>query len=282
MSVREPAVTDIDVVAGVRSVRDIVYASPPGFRPLSLDLYLPTAPTSTLCLYLHGGGWRIGSRRDGPGTAAGWAPSFFEQVAALGLAIASVDYRLSGEAQYPAQQADVSAAAQFLHDHASELGLATSRTVVWGVSAGGQLAAMHALAPGSQVASAVCWYSPSELNLLSVDVEDAGGQPDRSAGSREGALIGASLDDRPDLVEAASPLHAVRVGAPPFLLLHGNADRAVPPRQSDRLADALRAVGSTAVVEIVDGATHMFPELGDDQTLAIVRRSVAFLLDIGS
>jgi acetyl esterase/lipase len=269
-------VTDIDVNTGVRALRDIVYARPAGFRPLSLDLYVPAAPTSTLCLYLHGGGWRIGSRADGPGTAARWSPSFFEQVAALGLAIASIDYRLSGEAHYPAQHDDVGAAAQFLRDHPH--GLTTSRTTVWGVSAGGQLAAMQALAPDSQVAAAVCWYSPTDLDLLSADVDEAGGAPDRSAASREGALIGAALDDRRDLVEAASPVHQVRAGAPPFLFMHGTADRAVPPRQSTRLAAALRAVGTSATVDLVDGATHMFPELDDDATLAIVRRTVAFLL----
>lgn len=270
--------TDIDLTMRVRASRDVVYSSPPGFRPLSLDLYVPASPTSTLCLYLHGGGWRMGSRTDGPGTAARWSPSFFEVVASLGLAVASIDYRLSGEAHYPAQRDDVSAAAAFLRDHGSPLGLATSRTVVWGVSAGGQLAAVHALSPGSQVDAAVCWYPPTDLDLLSVDVEAAGGKPDRSAASREGALIGAALDDRPDLVEAASPVHQVRIGAPPFLFLHGSADRAVPPRQSSRLAEALGTVGSAATVEIIDGGTHMFPELDDDATMAIVRRSVAFLL----
>ena len=115
--------------------RDVIFASPVGFRPLSLDLYLPPGPTPALCLYLHGGGWRVGGRADGPGRARNWSPSFFEQVAALGLAIASIDYRLSGEAVFPAQREDVAEAARFLAAHRDDYGLAASRTVAWGVSA---------------------------------------------------------------------------------------------------------------------------------------------------
>lgn len=270
--------------------RDVVYGRPIGFRPLSLDLYLPHETARGLCLYLHGGGWRVGSRVDAPGTARSWSPSFFEQVAGSGLAMASIDYRLSGEASYPAQQQDLAAAAAFLDEHRADYGLSTSRTVAWGVSAGGHLAALHALARGyvpgaaGAVAAVVCWYTPTDLGQLSGDVAAAGGQPDRGPGGRESQLIGAPLDERPDLVEAASPTHHVTGGAPgapggpPFLFVHGSADVSVPPRQSHRLADALTAAGGRATVEIVDGATHMFPELDDDATHRIVQRSVQFLL----
>ncbi|HEY7920258.1 MAG TPA: alpha/beta hydrolase, partial [Streptosporangiaceae bacterium] len=117
--------------------RDVVYSSPPSYRPLSLDLYVPAGPARALCLYLHGGGWRVGSRTDGPGTARDWTPSFFARVAGLGLAVASLDYRLSGEARWPAQLEDVQAAATFLSLQRKPLGVPTPRTVAWGVSAGG-------------------------------------------------------------------------------------------------------------------------------------------------
>ena len=261
--------------------RDVVYARPVGFRPLSLDLYLPDPPATTLCLYLHGGGWRLGSRRDGPGTAARWTPSFFEQVAALGLAVASVDYRLSAEAEFPAQSEDLASAAQFLIAHRSDYGL-PDRTVVWGVSAGGQLAALHALRAVSteqEAAAAVCWYTPTDLDALSADIQAAGGVGDRSAQSREGMLLGGALDARRELARQASPLSAVAAAAPPFLLFHGTADLAVPPRQSERLAEALTAAGAAASVELIPGASHMFPELDDAATQDIVQRSVRFLLD---
>jgi acetyl esterase/lipase len=261
--------------------RDVVYARRTGFRPLALDLYVPAGDARLTCLYLHGGGWRLGSRRDGPGTARTWRPSFFERVAELGIAVASVDYRLSGEAVFPAQLDDVTAAVAFLREHRDEFAL-PQPMAVWGVSAGGQLAALNALRSAGTddaVAAAVCWYPPTDLDALSTDVAEAGGEADRTAGSREGMLVGGALDDRCDLVRAASPVCAVAASAPPFLFLHGTADIAVPPRQSQRLADALTAAGASATVELVPGATHMFPELDDAATTAVVERSVRFLLD---
>jgi acetyl esterase/lipase len=261
--------------------RDVVYARPDGFRPLALDLYLPAAPAAALCLYLHGGGWRLGSRRDGPGTARTWIPSFFERIAGMGLAVASIDYRLSGEAVFPAQYEDVRAAAEFLAAHRGEYGLPVC-TVVWGVSAGGHLGALHALLAsgwGHAVSAAVCWYTPTDLDALSHDIVAAGASADRGAASREGMLLGGALDERIDLVRAASPVWAVSPAAPPFLFLHGTDDVAVPPRQSARLADALMAAGGRATVELIPGATHMFPELDDAATHEVVHRSARFLLD---
>ena len=263
--------------------RDVVFDAPVGFRPLALDLYVPPAP-SVVCLYLHGGGWRLGSRRTGPGAAARWmSPSFFEYLAEQGVAVASVDYRLSGEARFPAQLEDARAAVTFLGGHRDDFGLPAA-LAVWGVSAGGQLAALLALDPGSDalpVRSAVCWYTPTDLDALADDIVEAGGTPDRSATSREGLLVGGPLDERRHLLASASPVTAVDGAGepPPFLFLHGAADLAVPPRQSTRLAEALTAAGGSATVELVAGATHMFPELDDEATRSVVDRSVRFMLD---
>lgn len=285
--------------------REIVFARRPGFRPLALDLYVPENPTA-LCVYLHGGGWRAGTRTEGPGNVTTWKPPFFPYVVTTGLAIASVDYRLSAEARHPAQLDDVTAALDFLAEHRAEYGITTDRTVIWGVSAGGHLAALAALtyppaerpAPAAapavpaegqagpagrsiarpRISAAVCWYPVTDLDALSKDIAEAGGRPDRSAESREGSLLGAALDDVPDLVSAASPVNHVRPGAPPFLFLHGDADLAVPHRQSERLAEALRAAGAEATVELVPGAGHMFPELDEPATRAVTDRSVSFLL----
>lgn len=264
----------------VTTHRDVVFSRPPGYRPLSLDLYVPDGPARALCLYLHGGGWRVGSRSDGPGTSAEWAPSFFERVAAMGLAIASADYRLSGEARFPAQLDDVAAAATFLSAQRKLFGVLTERTVAWGVSAGGHLCAMHALcSPGAGVDAVVCWYTPTDLDALAGDCDAAGGHGDRGPQARESQLIGAPLDERPDLAAAASPVRFARADAPPFLFLHGTADTRVPPRQSQRLAGALAAAGAPATVELVDGASHMFPELDEAATTTVMQRSVRFLCD---
>jgi acetyl esterase/lipase len=267
---------------GVAVYRDVVFARPVGFRPLSLDLYVPPRPAQALCLYLHGGGWRVGGRADGPGRAKNWSPSFFERVAALGLAIASIDYRLSGEAVFPAQREDVAEAARFLAARRSAYSIATPQTVAWGVSAGGHLAALHALTDPAALDAVVCWYTPTDLGALPGDVDDAGGRGERGPEARESQLIGAPPTERPDLAVAASPVTFAHAGAPPFLFLHGDADALVPPRQSQRLAQALSAAGATATVELVPGAGHMFPELDDAETRRVVERSVEFLLQAAS
>ncbi|WP_433360506.1 alpha/beta fold hydrolase [Actinoplanes sp. CA-142083] len=246
---------------------EFVYARVPGFRPLSLDLSVPAGAT-TLCVYLHGGGWRVGSRREEP------AAGFFDLLASMGIAVAAVDYRLSGEAVYPAQSSDVAVALEFL----ATAGHGCSRTVVWGASAGGQLAAIAALTQPVPIAAAVCWYPPTDFDALSKDIAAVGGAGDRSATSREGQLIGAALDERPELALAASPVSHVRPGAPPFLLVHGTADVAVPARQSERLAEALRAAGGSVEVDLIPGASHMFPELDTQAIRPVVRRSAEFLL----
>ncbi|MEU4237363.1 alpha/beta hydrolase [Actinoplanes sp. NPDC026619] len=244
-----------------------------GLNQNTLDLYVPDGAT-TLCVYLHGGGWRLGDRSQGPGAAKEW---FFETVAGLGIAIAGVSYRKSFEAVYPAQSEDVAAALRFLAGTRTAYQIGGDRTVTWGVSAGGHLAALAALDPSLNVDAAVCWYPPTDFDALAKDIEEAGGTGDRSADSREGQLIGAAIDERPDLAAAASPVQHVHAGPPPFLFLHGTADLAVPPRQSERLAAALQAAGGEATVELIPGATHMFPELDDEATMTLIRRSVAFL-----
>src|SRR6202046_5851689 len=179
--------------------RDVVYSRPPGYRPLSLDLYVPPGPARALCLYLHGGGWRVGSRSDGPGPTVEWTPSFFERVAALGLALASVDYRLSGEARWPAQLDDVEAAAAFLSLQRKPLGVPTPRTVAWGVAAGGELAAMLALrSPDAGLDAVVCWYPPTDLDALAGDCDEAGGHGERGPEAREFQLNGGAGGQRPD------------------------------------------------------------------------------------
>ena len=247
--------------------KDVLYRTQNGFRPLSLDLYVPDGPVSALCLYLHGGGWRIGSRR---------MPELLQRIASLGLAVAAADYRLSGEAAFPAQLEDVADAVDFLAAHRVDYGINAERTVAWGASAGGHLAALLGLT--TDVIDAVCcWYPPTDFDALSRDIDEVGGKPDRSANSREGQLIGAGLDERPDLARAASPVAHVREDAPPFLFVHGTDDKLVPIRQSERLAAALRAAGGAATILPVPGAGHMFPELDDAQSFQLMQQSVDFL-----
>ncbi len=251
-----------------------MYASPEGYRPLALDLYVPDPPIRSLCVYVHGGGWRMSSRREAPCLDGG---EFFDIVARRGLAVASVDYRLSAEASYPAQLTDVAAAVAYLDGNRARFGLPERGTVLWGDSAGGHLAALYGLT--APVDAVVCWYPPTDLDALSRDIDAAGGHGDRGWDAAESRLIGYPLDERPDLVAAASPVTHVPPDPPPFLFLHGTADLVVPPRQSQRLADALTAAGGRATVRLVEGAGHVFRELDGAALRRLVADSVEFLLD---
>jgi acetyl esterase/lipase len=266
---------------GVDVHRDVRYATRPGYRPLGLDLYVPSAGPRGLCVYVHGGGWRMGSRREGPGPLSLTSGRLFERAANRGLAIAAVDYQLSAEASFPAQCHDIAAACTFLAEHGASFGLPDPPITLWGVSAGGLLAALQALDPQAvpPVAAAVCWYPVTDLPSAADDVEAAGGPVDRTAASREGMFLGAAIEDAPELARAASPVQHVRADAPPILLIHGSADVLVPKRQSERLAAALDAVGSTGRLVVVEGYGHMFTGMPDHDVERWVDSSVEFLLD---
>ncbi|GAB6902348.1 alpha/beta hydrolase [Kineosporia succinea] len=262
----------------LRRWRAVEYASVPGYRPLLLDLLRPdTAGAVPLVVFLHGGGWHGGSRSVFVPTLHDWDPDPFERIAAAGFAVASVDYRLSGEAPFPAQLEDVSAALTWLREHAGELGLDPGRVAVWGESAGGHLAALLGLT-AEGVGAVVDWYGPSDLRAFADDSLASGiSLADASApDAREAQLLGATAREAPGRAALASPVDRVHAQAPPFLLIHGTRDRYVPHRQSERLEAALREQGAHVVLKLVEGADHMW--LGSPETAhEVFRLSLDFL-----
>jgi acetyl esterase/lipase len=250
----------------------IVYAQRDGFRALELDLYHPDTrgdgPSPPL-VYIHGGGWQTSHRSRAPRETRSWARSFFERLVDAGFVVASPDYRLSGEARFPAQLDDSVEAIRWLHEHAADLGVDPGRTFLWGASAGGHLAALAALARETpSIAGVVCWYPITDL--LAFDHES----PD----IYEAHLVGGPIGEHLDLARIASPVTHVRGDAPPFLLQHGDRDTWVAVDQSVRLAAALRAAGAAVELEVVPGADHFFD--GADDVEAIFDRALAFLSGI--
>jgi acetyl esterase/lipase len=256
----DPSAAPLPAPSADRSYREVVYRAVPGFRPLVLDLYLPepeAAPAPGV-IFFHGGGWRMGSRHSFGPAFGGWAPTPFERLAAAGFVVASVDYRLSGEAAFPAQLDDVQAALGWLLGRAGELGLDPARIATWGESAGGHLAALLGLVPDSPIAAVVDWYGPSDLLTMGAQAApDAIANAD-APDSREALLIGGPPRENPEAARAASPAAHVRAGAPPFLIAHGTADRFVPYGQSALLAETLQAAGADARLVPVEGADHMW------------------------
>src|SRR5262249_9050606 len=130
----------------VESLPDLVYASQPGFRPLRLDLYRPRkggdAAGRPLVVFVHGGGWQAGHTRHS-GAFGNW-PGVLAMLASKGYVVASVEYRLSGEARFPAAIQDVKTSIRWLRSKSAQFGIDPARVIVWGGSAGGHLAALAA------------------------------------------------------------------------------------------------------------------------------------------
>ncbi|WP_068425911.1 alpha/beta hydrolase [Piscicoccus intestinalis] len=264
----------------VRRSQAIPFAEPEGYRPLELDLYRPDGDGPwPLVVFLHGGGWRRGSRRSfGPA----FGDRLFGRVAQLGYVVASLDYRLTGEAVFPAQLDDVHAGLDHLARHGGEYG-ADGRAVLWGESAGGHLAALAALTALTPAASAlrvvgvIDWYGPADLRTMGQQARpDALASAD-NPDSREAQLLGGPVAADEALATQASPVAHAHADAPPFLLVHGTADRLVPVQQSEQLHAALRAAGVDARLELVDGADHMWAGVDPEQVLTA---SLDFLAEV--
>ncbi|MFD5631041.1 alpha/beta hydrolase fold domain-containing protein [Streptomyces sp. NPDC127072] len=277
---------------GVRLLRGAVYAIPDGSRPSTVDLWLPTDTDGPVpvVVFVHGGAWRTGLRDDLGPRFRHWVPGPFARMAQRGFAVACPDYRLSGEASHPAQTDDLAALLAWLHTRSGELGLDTARTVLWGESAGGHLAALTALTHHARTGSAtgtatvtgcVTWYAPTDLTGLAEDLPE-GAYDLRDPASFEALLVGGALADRPEAARDASPVTHVGPQAPPFLLLHGTDDVLVPARQSARLADALRQAGHQPDLRLLTGGNHLWLGLSEgevedcfDRTLVFARRCTA-------
>ena len=269
---------------GTRVYADVAYAELRGFRPLLLDLYVPAAPLGPsavtaaaapvteasagtpdllpLVVWIHGGGFHSGDRRNLPETYP--HNSVFDRLVAAGVAVATIDYRLSGEATFPAQLDDVLVAIDYLRRYAPAYGIDADRIGTWGESAGGALASLAGLTSG-HVSAVVAWYPLTDLAHHHADRAD----------SVEAELLGAAPADVPELAASASAVSRVTADAPPFLIVHGDADRVLPLDQSERLHAALLAAGATSTLHVVPGADHCFE--GYDNIGGLVDESVAFL-----
>jgi arylsulfatase A-like enzyme/dienelactone hydrolase len=255
---------------GVKRVANQTYATPATGAVL-LDLYLPEkAPARPLpvVMWIHGGGWKNGSKDNCP----------LIWLAAEGYAVASINYRLSWLAQWPAQIDDVRTALRWLRTNAARYQLDPQRIAVAGGSAGGHLAALvgTATAPAgetisSRVSAVLDLYGPADL-LTSPTNLPAPGRTDADLAKSNGAkLLGGIVRDRPDLARQASALYHVSKEDPPFLILHGDKDPQVPLDQSQRLHAKLREAGVAAELVVIPGAGHGGKEFGTDEMKQKIR-----------
>ncbi|GAB5404940.1 MAG: hypothetical protein Aurels2KO_31710 [Aureliella sp.] len=239
--------------------RDVEYAKV-GDRSLLLDIYFPTKVENKklpLVVWIHGGAWRAGSKAKVPVTR--WLDE--------GFAIASVEYRLSPEARFPAQVHDIKAAIRFLRQSASKYQLDEERFVIAGASAGGHLAALvgvtneHVELEGSvgdvkessRVQAIVSFYGASNLEtILSQSTEH--GLSVRVPALK--LLLGGLPSEVTGLARLASPVRHVDTNDPPLLLIHGDADPQMPPEQSDELHARYKKYGLRSELFVVEGGEH--------------------------
>jgi acetyl esterase/lipase len=262
---------------GVTALPDVEFANLPGYRPLLLDLYLPPPGKTSvpLVVFVHGGTRRGDSRNAG---AIMDFPATLAQLAARGFVVASVNNRLMKEAHFPAQIQDVKAAIRFLRANAGKYHIDPARAIVWGASAGGHLAAMTAATcnvaafqpeTGDKSASdcvqaAVIWFGVFDWRPLPSD-------PDTEA------LIGCK--DCPDQQAKMSPVSWVSSGTAPMLLIHGEADTAVPVQQSRDMAARLTKAGVPVETLYIPGVDHQFIGKTQETTRAATLKALQATFD---
>lgn len=227
-----------------------------------LDIYLPaqTKDKRPLLIWVHGGAWMTNDKFADMGYMKQTLKGFLEN----GYALASIDYRFSTTAPFPAQIQDCNQAIEFLYQHAREYNLDKERFVLVGFSAGGHLASLLALSNNNQVAqlyanqkkpsfkikAVIDFYGPSDLLAFSSNPEIL------KEDNPISLLLGASPVKRPDLAKAASPVTYVDKNDPPFLIVHGEKDESVPYTQSVLLQSYLNQAKVKNELIIVAGAPH--------------------------
>jgi acetyl esterase/lipase len=238
--------------------RDLAYV-PAGHRLQKMDLYLPAKGRDLpLIISIHGGAFLMGDKSDD-------VPL---EYLARGYAVASINYRLSGDAFFPAQIEDCKAAVRWLRANASKYRLDPDRFAAWGASAGGHLSAMlgttgwvkeyevgGCLDVSSRVQAVVDYYGPSDfLQMDGHRMPD--GMAHDPADSPESRLIGGSIQQNREKAARANPISYVTKNAPPFLIVHGDSDPLVPHHQSVLLAEALKRAGVPVQFYTVKGGGH--------------------------
>lgn len=245
---------------GITARRDVTYVKD-GTERQRLDVFYPAKAGKPvpLVVWIHGGAWLGGTKERCP------AMPLLED----GFAVASVTYRFSQHAKFPAQIEDCKAAIRWLRAHATEFNIDPARIGVWGASAGGHLVALLGVAgdrkewergghldQSSRVQAVVNWFGPA--NLLTMGAQSG---PDSridhdAPNSPESKLVGGPVQERKEAATAASPVTYASADDAPMLLVHGDRDNVVPIGQSKELHEALKKAGVDVTFTTIPGAGH--------------------------
>lgn len=301
----------VDFPGGVTGLPGVPYQTLPGYRPMTLDLFLPPKSSGKAgprpwVMYIHGGGWVMG----GPRRSAAYLdwPRVLASLAAEGYVVASVSYRFAREAPFPAAIQDVKAAIRWLKANAAQYHLDPARGMTMGQSAGGHLAALAAVSCG------VAAFEPPARSVPDApNVETAASSPegaDDVSDCVQGAVAWFGVYDfvtayRPSAANAsvpgvtelflgchdgpcpedrlryASPANYVDSRDPPILLMHGTDDQTVSPAQSKEFESVLRGVGVPTQLVMMPGVGHSWigqtPEATHNASRKALQLSVDFI-----
>ncbi len=273
--------------SGQKMWRDVAFATPVGFRPLMLDLVLPTGKGPfPLVVFIHGGAWLSGHPNVANATYR--KLDYVNKMLEAGFAVSSIAYRFTSEGPFPMQLHDCKSAIRFLRNRADIFNIDPNRIAAMGDSAGGHLASLVGLTndnpklegsvgdrTGSSAVQAVInWFGPAELLTMEEQSIGKGLGSKNAPDSAESRLVGGTLQDYQEAAVAASPITYVNAKAPPFLIQHGKADRLVSYKQSENLAVSLKNAGRDVTLNLIEDADHCFWGVDGEP---IVQEVVSFL-----
>lgn len=263
------------------ATRDLVYATVDG-KPQKLDIYLPQGVRNpSLLVWVHGGAWSAGSKDQFP-----------DVFVTKGFALASLDFRQTTEARFPANVHDIKAAIRFLRAHAAEYGYRSDRIAIAGASSGAHLAALVGVTNGnaqlegtegddlkqsSAVQAIVSYFGASNLNTILAQSTPFGVNVREPALRR--LLGGLPPTQVSELATLASPVSHVSKASPPLLLFHGDQDPQMPVNQSLELLGAYRKLGLDVDFDVMHGAAHggdvFFEGEALDRAVKFLQRTLA-------
>lgn len=251
--------------SGIKILKDLDYVGK-GHPRQQLDLYLPETKADKarpLIVFIHGGAWAGGSKQDGVGPLSLFLSEHRYAAASLG-------YRLTNEASWPAQIHDCKAALRWLGQHATKYDYDINRIALFGVSAGGHLVSLlgtsigdKALegslglteAPAPRIQCVINFCGPT--NFLSYSQQGGTIDPDDPK-NVIAKFFGGPMKEHLELAKVASPVHHVTPDDPPFLHIHGTNDELVPYAQAQEFDAAFEKVGVSSTLLTGTGAGHAF------------------------
>jgi acetyl esterase/lipase len=250
-----------------KELKDIVFARTPE-KELKMDIYFPANKQENrpVLMWIHGGGWKAGSKNN----------CQLKYLVEHGYVVASISYRFSQEAKFPAQIHDCKAALRYLKANAKKYGIDKNRIAVSGASAGGQLAALMATSAGDEFLDGDLGVHSKEKTQVPVVIDFYGAsdfllreknQPAKvnKKGGVVYELLGGAVQDNKELAKKASAAYQVGQGDSAILIIHGSKDKVVLPGQSKRLHEVYQTKGLNSQLHIIEGAGHGGKAFGNDE-----------------